>query len=176
MSTTQAKAPHPFLDQKAASSAGAILLYTMVDGTHRFGARGEFDGMHAGSIGYPWGNTYRAILNDCIRLVEQGAKAWLEFYALYLQGDRVDGGSFFCRRGLKCTSFVTNGEAYTVYDGTNHTGELLGYGGARATVTLDDGRVIDSNNVWHHGTVPIYLRDVLAENATLTWAPPRDGC
>lgn len=169
MSAPGVQVAHPVLDRTPKSHKEAVSLYSMKDGTRRIGGRDEFVGEHQGSIGFAWKETYRKTINDVIQDLERNAKAWLQFYAKYREGERVDVGPVFCQRGLLCTSFVANGEAYTAFHGTQHKGSFLGFGGELVTVTMADGKVVESNNLWHSGTIPHYLRDVLKDNATLVW-------
>ncbi len=161
-------AQHPFLDRAPTAHQGGISLYTLADGSRRIGGPGEFVGEHHGSIGYPWVWTYRAATDAAIKSVEDSSKTWLDFYAKYLAGTRKSLVPA-CYAADPCTSFVANGEAYTVYHGTHFKGSFLGFGGALVTVTLTDGKVIESNNLWSYATVPHYLSAVLKDNATLVW-------
>ena len=161
-------AQHPFLDRSPTAHQGGISLYTLSNGSHRIGGPGEFVGEHHGSIGFPWGKTYRQAMDAAIKSVEDSAKGWLDFHANYLIGERKSLRPA-CFASEPCTSFVANGEAYTVYHGTHYKGSFLGFGGALVTVTLIDGKVIESNNLWNYATVPHYLSEVLKDNATLVW-------
>ncbi len=169
MNDVQTPTVHSVLDRAPKSLKEAVSLYSMKDGSRRIGGRDEFVGEHNGSIGFPWKDTYRKTIDDVILQLENGAKHWLEFYAKYLEGEPAETVVFFGRRGMPCTSFVANGEAYTAYHGTEHAGHFLGFGGDLVTVTMADGKVIESNNLWHTGTVPHYLREILKDNATLVW-------
>jgi len=42
-----------------------------------------------------------------------------------------------------------------------------GYGGERFEVRFFDGRVVETDNLWHQGTIPSHFRDRLPDNATL---------
>ena len=46
---------------------------------------------------------------------------------------------------------------------------FLGHGGARVRVLFDDGRVIDTNDLWYQGVVPSHFRDRLPPNAQVIW-------
>lgn len=65
--------------------------------------------------------------------------------------------------------FVANNNAYTAYIGTNHRGGFLGFDGRIAKITMENGDVYESNNVWFGRIVPPKLRAILQDNATIEW-------
>lgn len=48
-----------------------------------------------------------------------------------------------------------------------------GFGGAKWVVTFDDGRVVETDDLWQQGEVPAWLRDRFTPNASLAHAPLR---
>ena len=54
---------------------------------------------------------------------------------------------------------------------TGQPPEHLGHAGRRFIITFHDGRVIETNNLWHHGEIPARFHDLFPVNATVTAAP-----
>ena len=44
-----------------------------------------------------------------------------------------------------------------------------GFGGAKTTITFNDGRIVKSTNLWFRGDVPQHFRSLLPINAKLEW-------
>ena len=44
-----------------------------------------------------------------------------------------------------------------------------GFGGAKTTITFNDGRIVKSTNLWFRGDVPEHFKTLLPPNAQLEW-------
>lgn len=61
---------------------------------------------------------------------------------------------------------VVNGHHYQVGPETDLPSRLRGYAGRRFKIRFfDDGRVVETTNLWHQGEVPETHRDQLPDNA-----------
>jgi len=64
--------------------------------------------------------------------------------------------------------FVADGIMY--YIGPEDSKDYFrGFGGAHAVITFMDGSVVHTTNLWCTGDVPAHFKDVLKDNAKLTW-------
>lgn len=43
---------------------------------------------------------------------------------------------------------------------------MKGMSGNRITIKFNDGRIVETDNLWHQGTIPEHLKLVLPDNAT----------
>jgi len=43
-----------------------------------------------------------------------------------------------------------------------------GYGGRKFVIKFKDGRKVVTHNLWHQGTIPDELRNILTDNATFS--------
>jgi len=145
------------LDRHPRSYKDSLWLVRKEDGSREIKTQAEGD--HCG-IGFPRKYTYREVINGCLREVENDMKFWLKFQSNYIakESQKIWGTAIY---------FAANGKAYTAYVGTHHTGCMLGFDGAKLTVTMKDGHVFESNNVWHRGNIPESLRDLLCDNAVI---------
>ncbi|KKL18200.1 hypothetical protein LCGC14_2477900 [marine sediment metagenome] len=67
------------------------------------------------------------------------------------------------------THLVIEGKHYVVgREDQSGSDQGRGFGGAYFSIVTDDGRTIETTNLWHQGTVPGHFRHVLADNAR--WA------
>ncbi|PPA77673.1 hypothetical protein C4E15_06600 [Achromobacter spanius] len=155
------------LDQKAASHDQALWLVSNPDGTREIVTEAEKAGR--GGMSPPWGKPYREVLADILKSVQSGTAYWLKFHAAYLSGETKTGSPLGGSKSLPAVHFVADSHAYTAYLGTHHKGHFLGFGGSRVTITMDDGKVYESNNLWSRSDVPPDLRDILKDNATIKW-------
>lgn len=62
--------------------------------------------------------------------------------------------------------FIADGNSY--YIGDEHAKSEHGFGGARFRVTFPDGRVVETTNLWHQGTIPEWQRPERPDNAKLS--------
>lgn len=154
------------LDLRATSPDGRLWLVSNADGTHEIVTEAEKAGR--GGFAPPWNRPYREILADFIKSLETSTISWLEFYAAYSKGECQTKGPIG-QREMPAVHFVAGVRAYTAYIGTHHKGHFLGYGGARVTIAMNDGRTYESNNLWCGRDVPPALRNVLRNNATIKW-------
>lgn len=60
--------------------------------------------------------------------------------------------------------FVVNGGMYKKYPDTNDKG-FKGFGGRLFKMLRPDGKIVESKNMWHSGTVPEIFRDRIKDNA-----------
>jgi len=148
------------LDRHPRSHKDSLWLVSKEDGSREVKTQAEEDRR---GIGFPRKYTYREAINRCLREVENDMKFWLEFQSNYIAKERHE-------RWGTAIYFAANGKAYTAYIGTHHTGHMLGFGGEKFTVTMEDGHVFESNNVWHRGDIPESLRDLLCDNAVISSA------
>lgn len=155
------------LDQKAESHDEALFLAINPDGTREVVTIAEQAGR--GGFAPAWGQTYRHVLADILKSVESGTVHWLKFHEAYLRGEAPTESPLGGRRTLPAIHFVAGAHTYTAYIGTHHKGHFLGFGGARVTITMADGKVYESNNLWSGRDVPPDLRDILKDNATIKW-------
>lgn len=65
-------------------------------------------------------------------------------------------------------SVIVSGEAYMAhpFDSSGRT-YLKGHGGRLFTFKLNDGSVLESNDVWAQGTVPDHFRHVMPDTARM---------
>lgn len=155
------------LDQKPSGPHESLWLVSNPDGTREVVV--EPEKANRGGVGYPWGWTYRAALAEIVRSMEDSVVHWLRFHETYLKGEAPTAGPLGGRTTLPAVHFVSGAHTYTAYIGTHHKGHFLGFGGSRVTITMADGRVYESNNLWSGRDVPPRLRDVLRDNATIKW-------
>ncbi|MDX1555486.1 MAG: hypothetical protein R3212_05615 [Xanthomonadales bacterium] len=158
------------LDQRAESVCERLWLVSNTDGTQEIVKDSERAGR--GGFAPAWGQTYREVLRQFVDSLERSALSWLEFHAAYLSGETVTTGPLG-GRNMPAVAFVANGHTYTAYIGTHHKGQFLGFGGRLATITMADGKVYQSNNVWSGRDIPPTLRKVLRDNATIKWDAPQ---
>ena len=64
------------------------------------------------------------------------------------------------------TCVRTHGTHYRIGAANQATG-VKGFAGARWRVRFFDGRVVETDNLWHQGDIPEAFRGVLSDNATL---------
>jgi len=63
-------------------------------------------------------------------------------------------------------SIRINGHHYHAYDSVSRAdGFGAGYGGSKFTIKMNDGRVIETQNLWHQGDIPSYFKGRLFDNA-----------
>lgn len=55
-----------------------------------------------------------------------------------------------------------NGNHYIIGGGK---GATKGMSGAKHTIQFDDGRVVETDDLWHQGEIPVDFRQVLQDNA-----------
>ncbi|MFA7667326.1 MAG: hypothetical protein WCY32_14550 [Burkholderiaceae bacterium] len=154
------------LDQSAPCVEDRLRLVYNRDGTCEIVAENEQAGR--GGFAPAWGQPYRKVLNDILRSVQSSTKSWLEFHAAYLEDETLTKGPLGGREMI-AVHFVAGAHTYTAYTGTHHKGSFLGFGGRRAEITMADGRVFESNNLWSGRDVPPDLRDILRDNAAIKW-------
>lgn len=58
-----------------------------------------------------------------------------------------------------------NGVHYFVGDKNNAPRSFKGYGGAKWKIKFHDGREVETDNLWHNGTIPPALREFMPDNA-----------
>ncbi|KCB41265.1 hypothetical protein L539_3626 [Bordetella hinzii 5132] len=155
------------LDQKAESHEQALWLVSNPDGTREIVTTAEQAGR--GGFAPPWGLPYRQVLADILKSVESSTAHWLKFHEAYLRGEAPTESPLGGRRTLPAIHFVAGAHTYTAYIGTHYKGNFLGFGGARVTITMADGKVYESNNLWSGRDVPPDLRGILKDNATIKW-------
>jgi hypothetical protein len=161
------------LDQRPACADERLWLVRNEDGTCEVVTDAEKAGR--GGFAPPWGQTYRAVLNDMMRSIQSSTLSWLQFHAAYLKGaptkttGPLGAGAGRGGREMDAVHFVANGHTYTAYIGVHHKGGFLGFGGARVTITMASGETYESNNLWSGRDVPPVLREVLHDNATIKW-------
>lgn len=68
-------------------------------------------------------------------------------------------------------SVVSEGEAYIAYDYDPKPGSMRGYGGRLVKIVPVHGHRRYSNNVWHQGTIPEWMRPYMPDNAEIIWNP-----
>ena len=51
----------------------------------------------------------------------------------------------------------------------NSKDSFRGFDGAKTTITFNNGRVVNSTNLWFRGEVPEHFRKLLPQNAKLEW-------
>ena len=66
------------------------------------------------------------------------------------------------------SAFISNGIAYTIGD---EDADSRGFGGSRFHIIFNDGREVDSTNLWCGGHIPERFRDRLPDNATTEMGP-----
>jgi hypothetical protein len=71
-------------------------------------------------------------------------------------GDRTEEGNPVARIG---------GEHYVVHPYADPATPGLGSSGQLFTIRFADGRETVTNNLWHQGTIPAHLRELLPDNA-----------
>lgn len=59
------------------------------------------------------------------------------------------------------------GHHYTVVPDAPRGSPFQGYGGAKQTIKLADGRVIVTRNLWHQGEIPEHFRARMPDNAEM---------
>jgi hypothetical protein len=63
-----------------------------------------------------------------------------------------------------------DGHCYRIPKPTVH--EIFkGFGGAKFKIKFKDGRVIETDNLWHNGEIPAHFRDRLPDNAEFVKEP-----
>lgn len=154
------------LDQKAESVDERLWLVSNTDGTQEIVAESERAGR--GGFAPAWGQTYRQILASILGSMEASTQSWVEFAQSYAKGVTSTAAPL-SGKSMPAVSFVAGNHTYTAYLGTNHKGGFLGFGGALAKITMTDGTVHESNNVWSGRDVPPKLRALLPNNATIRW-------
>ncbi len=63
----------------------------------------------------------------------------------------------------KARRVIVDGQHYRL--GLNNTGAFKGFGGRQFTILFHDGRIIETSNLWHQGTVSEQFREMLPDNA-----------
>ena len=58
---------------------------------------------------------------------------------------------------------------YYIGDENSKETYFRGFGGAKTTITFNDGRIVKSTNLWCRGDVPPHFRSLLPINAKLEW-------
>lgn len=156
-----------FLDSRAESVEERLWLVSNSDGTREIVADSERNGR--GGHAAPWNLPYRDVLASFVNSLEGDSLSWLKFYGAYMRGKQPTKGPLGSGQ-MPAISFVSGAHTYTAYIGTHHKGHFLGFGGQVATITMDDGTVYTSNNVWSGRDVPPKLRSVLRDNAKIEWS------
>jgi hypothetical protein len=154
------------LDQCAQRHEDALWLVSNPDGTREIVTESEKAGR--GGFSPAWGQSYRDVLADIVKSLQRDSLSWLEFYAAYLKGKCMTKGPLG-QREIPAVHFVAGAHTYTAYIGTHHKGHFLGFGGRLVTITMSDGTVYESNNLWSGRDVPPALREILCDNATIKW-------
>lgn len=57
----------------------------------------------------------------------------------------------------------------------DETGELRGYGGKKFVIQFNDGRTIETTNLWCQGVIPQEYRHILSDNAIFVGDSPYMG-
>lgn len=154
------------LDLKAETVADRLWLVSNRDGTSEI--VGEEERAGRGGFAPAFGRPYRAILADIVKSLQSDSRSWLEFYTAYMAGKMLTKGPLGGAE-IPAIALVVGAHTYTAYIGKHHKGHFIGFGGAIATITMNDGTVYESNNVWSGRDVPPNLRDILRDNATIKW-------
>lgn len=82
---------------------------------------------------------------------------WTRAYADYQAGKRV----------------VVNGASYAV--GPERAPNPKGHGGQKFRIQYQDGRLIETTNLWSQGSIPVRWRDRMADNAVFVQDTPPAG-
>ncbi len=84
----------------------------------------------------------------------------------------LDENCFDCSFWLKKIAISAEDEARRVIVGGEHfmirleeTGPFKGFGGRQFAVLFLDGRIVETSNLWHQGTVSEQFREMLPDNA-----------
>ncbi|WDP93159.1 MAG: hypothetical protein HUN04_04490 [Desulfobacter sp.] len=64
---------------------------------------------------------------------------------------------------MKSHQVIVNGQHYMAYAETD--GIIRGSGGRRFKIQFFDGRITNTNNLWHQGSIPRRFRAMLRDNA-----------
>lgn len=84
------------------------------------------------------------------------------------------GLCFFCNGWLERlrgprepNKFVAAGVWYSIGEKfrASAPSHCKGYGGQRFRVEMQDGRIIETDNLWHGGEIPSHLRDLFPDSA-----------
>ena len=59
----------------------------------------------------------------------------------------------FWNEVLDNNAIIINGNCYHV-DNEDSTSCFRGFGGRPFTIKMNDGKIIHTTNLWHHGTIP----------------------
>ena len=69
----------------------------------------------------------------------------------------------------KGNHFVTEKNECYCIGNENSSDHFRGFDGAKVTITFNDGKVVNSTNLWYRGIVPKQFQDTLKPNAKLEW-------
>lgn len=58
---------------------------------------------------------------------------------------------------------IIDGKCY--YNSTNKNSSFKGFGGTKFKIRMFTGEIIETNNLWHNGTIPESHREILKDNA-----------
>jgi len=59
---------------------------------------------------------------------------------------------------------IVNGSHYTFYPDSSET-FFQGHGGRQFKIIFNDGRIVQTKNLWHQGDIPLNFRNLLPDNA-----------
>lgn len=65
-----------------------------------------------------------------------------------------------------------NGKHYMDGGSTELTSSRNGFGGSLFRVKFHDGRYLETNNMWHQGTIPDHFKERLPDNAVFVRENP----
>ena len=66
-----------------------------------------------------------------------------------------------------------DGQHYMVHPDDNTPYAFQGFGGRKFIIKMNDGKIIETCNLWTQGAIPDYFRDKLPDNATFVeWPKP----
>ena len=62
-------------------------------------------------------------------------------------------------------AIIVDGDRYHDAGNTDKRGGFMCHGGRKFKIKMDDGRIIETNNLWHQGDIPEFFRERLKDNA-----------
>lgn len=73
--------------------------------------------------------------------------------------------AFWHRKLSRKDKVIINGDMYSIGPKTSEPNNWKGFSGRPFKIKFFDGRIIETNNLWHSGTIPEHFKEELPDNA-----------
>jgi len=74
---------------------------------------------------------------------------------------------FWDELSKKTDRIIANHTCYVAKPRSTGDKSCLGFGGAEWKIRMNDGRLIETNNLWHNGSIPSHFWDIMPDNAII---------